>query len=114
MEIDDQQIREQLSIKRQFLFLLAFSAAGLVCGWPFSAPSVFSILQYRTTWVVFTAFMLVAVIAADGRLWMLRNPGKTTPEYYRRKHWWFYAFMDWELDWLFGWLNKKGKREDQS
>ncbi|AGH77905.1 hypothetical protein XAC29_12260 [Xanthomonas axonopodis Xac29-1] len=97
---------DQLSTKRTVLFWLLFSVVGLVYGWPFAAPSVLSILQYRTTSALFTATMLVCAMAVDGHLWMLRNPGKTQADYYRRKHWWLHA-LDWEF------RSGKAKREGQ-
>ena len=108
METNDQQIREQLTTKRQVLFFLGFSAVGLVYGWPFEAPSVFSILQYRATWVVFTAFVLVAAIAVDNRLWMMKNPEKKQADYYRRKRWWLHA-LDWEFQ--FGKTKARGNKQ---
>jgi hypothetical protein len=50
--------------------------------------------------------MLVCAMAVDGHLWMLRNPGKTQADYYRRKHWWLHA-LDWEF------RSGKAKREGQ-
>ncbi|KML04094.1 MULTISPECIES: hypothetical protein [Burkholderia] len=94
-------IEEQLSTKRQVLFCLGMSACSLICGWPFPAPGVFSLLTYRTTWAVLTLALLVITIAVDGNLWLLRNEGKTPADYYARKHWWLHA-LDWELH--FCWL----------
>ncbi|MCA7961145.1 hypothetical protein LGM14_26995 [Burkholderia multivorans] len=108
MEPSDQRIQEQLSVKRHVLFWLTFSIVGLVCGWPFATPSVFTILQYRATWAVFTAVMLLCTIAVDGQLWMMRNPKKMQADYYRRKRWWLHA-LDWEFQ--FGKTNARGNQQ---
>ncbi|RQU49766.1 hypothetical protein [Burkholderia cenocepacia] len=97
METIDKKIQEQLSIKRTVLFLLLFCVVCLVRGdWPFFADSVFAIFQYRATWAVFTAVMLLSTMAADGHLWLMRHPEKTQMDYYRRPRWWL-SMLDFEF-----------------
>ncbi|AVI82545.1 hypothetical protein XJ28_01620 [Pseudomonas syringae pv. tomato] len=96
MDNREQQINNQETSKRVILFFVVFSTVGLIFGWPFATPHVFILLKYKAFWAVMTLGIVGGAFAADGNLWLLRNPGKSPRDYYQRKHWWLHVF-NWEI-----------------
>ena len=97
MENREQLIKDQKTSKRVILFFVLFSTIGLIFGWPFATPYVFVMLKYKMFWAVMTLGIVGCAFAADGNLWLLRNPGKSPRDYYQRKHWWLHVF-NWEIE----------------